>query len=177
MTVFLDFNINTISDVLSLIIKLDEQAPLKIQSATDSNGNYIPEGIQISFDDQNINKAICSYLEYKKQLSLMPHTPTDTSTAETQISPMDKEKNKLLLNNDCIKKSAKSADFFIVFRLTNILLIYASLCGLPHLLLCHLLCHFFIKLYQFAIIYDNFFTLCFFYQCRINTGFSGFFLH
>ena len=34
----------------------------------------------------------------------MPHTPTDTSTAETQISPMDKEKNKLLLNNDCIKK-------------------------------------------------------------------------
>ena len=59
---------------------------------------------QISFDDQNINKAICSYLEYKKQLSLMPHTPTDTSTAETQISPMDKEKNKLLLNNDCIKK-------------------------------------------------------------------------
>ena len=104
MTVFLDFNINTISDVLSLIIKLDEQAPLKIQSATDSNGNYIPEGIQISFDDQNINKAICSYLEYKKQLSLMPHTPTDTSTAETQISPIDKEKNKLLLNNDCIKK-------------------------------------------------------------------------
>ena len=91
VTVFLDFNINTISDVLSLIIKLDEQAPLKIQSATDSNGNYIPEGI-------------CSYLEYKKQLSLMPHTPTDTSTAETQISPIDKEKNKLLLNNDCIKK-------------------------------------------------------------------------
>lgn len=40
VTVFLDFNINTISDVLSLIIKLDEQAPLKIQSATDSNGNY-----------------------------------------------------------------------------------------------------------------------------------------
>ena len=104
VTVFLDFNINTISDVLSLIIKLDEQAPLKIQSATDSNGNYIPEGIQISIYDQNINKAICSYLEYKKQLSLMPHTPTDTSTAETQISPMDKEKNKLLLNNDCIKK-------------------------------------------------------------------------
>ena len=60
-----------------------------------------------------------------------------------------------------LKKSAKSADFFIVFRLTNILLIYASLCGLPHLLLCHLLCHFFIKLYQFAIIYDNFLLYAF----------------
>lgn len=69
VTVFLDFNINTISDVLSLIIKLDEQAPLKISSDTDKDGNYIQESIQISFDDQNINKAICSYLEYKNLLN------------------------------------------------------------------------------------------------------------
>lgn len=47
VTVFLDFNINTISDVLSLIIKLDEQAPLKIHSTKDRSGNYIPESIQM----------------------------------------------------------------------------------------------------------------------------------
>lgn len=103
--VFLDFNINTISDVLSLIIKLDEQAPLKIQSATDRSGNYIPESIQISFDDQNINKAICSYLEYKKQLSQMPHTQATTSMGENQISTLDKKKNRLLLKNNPIKKN------------------------------------------------------------------------
>ena len=103
--VFLDFNINTISDVLSLIIKLDEQAPLKIQSATDRSGNYIPESIQISFDDQNINKAICSYLEYKKQLSQMPHTQASTSMDENQISTLDKKINRLLLKNDPIKKN------------------------------------------------------------------------
>lgn len=103
--VFLDFNINTISDVLSLIIKLDEQAPLKIQSATDRSGNYIPESIQISFDDQNINKAICSYLEYKKQLSQMPHTQADTSMVENQLNTLDRKKNRLLLKNDPIKKN------------------------------------------------------------------------
>lgn len=105
VTVFLDFNINTISDVLSLIIKLDEQAPLKISSDTDKDGNYIPESIQISFDDQNINKAICSYLEYKKQLSQMPHTQAATPMSENQLSTLDKEKNRLLLKNDPIKKN------------------------------------------------------------------------
>lgn len=105
VTVFLDFNINTISDVLSLIIKLDEQAPLKISSDTDKDGNYIQESIQISFDDQNINKAICSYLEYKKQLSQMTHTQAATPMSENQLSTLDKEKNRLLLKNDPIKKN------------------------------------------------------------------------
>ena len=104
VTVFLDFNINTISDVLSLIIKLDEQAPLKISSDTDKDDNYIPESIQISFDDQNINKSICSYLEYKRQLASILHPETDTSITQNPVSALDENKNRLLLTNEGIKK-------------------------------------------------------------------------
>ena len=36
ITVFLDFDINTVSDVISLIMKLDEQSSLKISADKDA---------------------------------------------------------------------------------------------------------------------------------------------
>ena len=41
VTVFLDYDINTISDVLSLVMKLNEQSPLKISADKDKDGNWI----------------------------------------------------------------------------------------------------------------------------------------
>lgn len=57
-----------------------------------------------SFDDQNINKSICSYLEYKRQLASIPHPETDTSINQNPVSALDENKNRLLLTNEGIKK-------------------------------------------------------------------------
>lgn len=58
--------INTVSDVITLLMKLDEQTALNISGDKDEIGNYIPESIHFSFDDDNINKALAQYLVYKE---------------------------------------------------------------------------------------------------------------
>lgn len=105
ITVFLDFEINTVSDVISLIIKLDEQASLKITADKDERGLIIPSTIRLSFDDPQINDAICSYLECKDQVHLASNNSSDPTMTEISIQATDETKNRLLLYNTLIKKS------------------------------------------------------------------------
>ena len=81
INMFLDFEINTISDVISLIMKLDEQTDMSIQAQTDKDDNIIPNTITLSFSDESINSAIASYLNYKKQTS----SPVDYSEHRISI--------------------------------------------------------------------------------------------
>ena len=59
-------DINTVSDVITLLMKLHEQTALNIAGDKDEAGDYIPESIRLSFDDGNINKALVQYLLYKE---------------------------------------------------------------------------------------------------------------
>ena len=59
-------DINTVSDVITLLMKLHEQTALNITGSKDKSGDYIPESIRLSFDDDNINKALAQYLIYKE---------------------------------------------------------------------------------------------------------------
>lgn len=63
---FLTFDINTISDVISLLIQLDEQTDLKLNANKDANGNIIPNSISLSFNNEQINNALASYIKYKE---------------------------------------------------------------------------------------------------------------
>ena len=57
---FMDFKISTISDVMSILMKMDDQTNMKISSKKDENGNYIPDSISISFTDKKINDALAT---------------------------------------------------------------------------------------------------------------------
>ena len=103
ITVFLDFNINTISDVLSIIMKLDEQTPFNISVKIGNDGSYDPNSVCFSFDDVKINEAICSYLEYKLQ-SRSSTSNADNALIETDSESLIDTKNRLLLFNEQIKK-------------------------------------------------------------------------
>ena len=59
-------DINTVSDVITLLMKLHEQTALNIAGDKNEAGDYIPESIRLSFDDDNINKALVQYLLYKE---------------------------------------------------------------------------------------------------------------
>lgn len=59
-------DINTVSDVITLLMKLHEQTALNIAGDKDEAGDYIPESIRLSFADDNLNKALAQYLIYKE---------------------------------------------------------------------------------------------------------------
>ena len=104
VTVFLDYDINTVSDVLSLVMKLNEQSPLKISADKDKDGNYIPSSMHMTFEDSQINEAICSYLNCKQQMDLIAYEDNDKAVIEQQKDFYDDKINRLLLFNECIKK-------------------------------------------------------------------------
>ena len=53
INVFMDFDIHTVSDLLSLIFKMNEQLDLNFNSQKDSNGNILPDTLTLSFGTGN----------------------------------------------------------------------------------------------------------------------------
>ena len=64
---FIENNITGIGDIMANIIALDEQSSLSISCKKDSDGNYIPETLSLSFNDTNVNKRIIDCLKFKEK--------------------------------------------------------------------------------------------------------------
>lgn len=69
---FLSFEISTVGDVLSILMRLDEQTDMDITGEKDENGNYIPDSISFSFSNENINNALVAYLTYRDKKTQIP---------------------------------------------------------------------------------------------------------
>lgn len=89
--------------VNAILMKLNEQSPLKISADKDKDGNYIPSNIHMTFEDSQINEAICSYLNCKQQMDLISYEDNDKTVIEQQKEFYDDKINRLLLFNECIK--------------------------------------------------------------------------
>ena len=48
----MDFDIETVSDVLSLLFKLDDQIDMKFEADKDDEGNFKPATVKLSFKKQ-----------------------------------------------------------------------------------------------------------------------------
>lgn len=59
----MDFDIETVSDVLSLLFKLDDQIDMKFEADKDDDGNFKPATVKLSFKDNLINKKLCTYMK------------------------------------------------------------------------------------------------------------------
>lgn len=110
INIFMDFDIETISDVLSLLFKLDEQVGMKFEAEKDENGNYIPATLKVSFTHPAITKKLCTYLK-AKQLQENIENNTYNFSEEQQdeaynalASDMEEIKNHLLDDNMIVKK-------------------------------------------------------------------------
>ena len=99
---FMDFEITTISDVMSLLTKLDKQTEMQIKGEKDSDGNYIPESITFSFSDNKINQSLAAYLYYKNQMEQIQTSTTKDVNSETIFS--DYIKSQSLISSDKISK-------------------------------------------------------------------------
>lgn len=88
----------------AIISVFNEQSPLKISADKDKDGNYIPSSIHMTFEDSQINEAICSYLNCKQQMDLISYEDNDKTVIKQQKEFYDDKINRLLLFNECIKK-------------------------------------------------------------------------
>ena len=112
INIFMDFDIETVSDVLSLLFKMDEQVGMNFEAEKDENGYYIPATLKISFTHWALNKKLCTYLK-AKQLQENIENNKYNFTEEQQDeayqsfeSDMEEIKNRLLDDNMIVKKGS-----------------------------------------------------------------------
>ena len=113
INVFMDFDIETVSDVLSLLFKMDEQIDMNFVAEKDENGNYIPSTLKISFTHPAINKKLCTYLKAKQLQENVENnkynfTEEQRDEAYQSLeSDIEEIKNHLLDDNMVVKKGSK----------------------------------------------------------------------
>lgn len=98
INVFMDFDIHTISDLLSLIFKMNEQLDLNFNAKKDENGNLIPDTLSLSFGNALINQKLATYITFLEQIPV--------TEREQYTQALTEFENKLLDDNTEIHKTA-----------------------------------------------------------------------
>ena len=108
---FMDFDIETVSDVLSLLFKLDEQVDMKFEAERDENGEFIPSTVKFSFQNAAINNKLCTYLKAKQIKENLENSKNKLSAEDnyaetiTEIEQnIEDIKNHLVDDNMVVKK-------------------------------------------------------------------------
>ena len=66
----IDLHVNTVSDIISIVLCMDDQTTMHMTGKKDKNGQYIPDSVRISFDDDAINIALAKYMDIKESESV-----------------------------------------------------------------------------------------------------------
>ena len=82
INIFMDFDIETVSDVLSLLFKLDDQIDMKFEADKDEEGNFKPATVKLSFKNNLINKKLCTYMKALEIRENMINAKDEYSEAE-----------------------------------------------------------------------------------------------
>ena len=61
INIFMDFDIETVSDVLSLIFKMDEQLDIEFTGKRNKKGEYAPDSISLKFNNSAINDRLAKW--------------------------------------------------------------------------------------------------------------------
>ena len=69
INIFMDFDIHTVSDLLSLIFKMNEQLDLNFDSQKDTSGNIIPDTLTLSFKNPIINQKLSTYVSFLTKMT------------------------------------------------------------------------------------------------------------
>ena len=110
INIFMDFDIETVSDVLSLLFKMDEQIDMTFDAEKDADGKYITSTMKISFSHPAINRKLCSYLKAKqlqKNVEKNNYQFSEEQLNKSISADMEDIKNQLLDDNMIVKKGAK----------------------------------------------------------------------
>ena len=98
INIFMDFDIHTVSDLLSLIFKMNEQLDLNFDSQKDTSGNIIPDTLTLSFKNPIINQKLSTYVSFLTKIT--------GSEREQYTQTLQELENQLLDDNTEIHKTA-----------------------------------------------------------------------
>lgn len=114
INVFMDFDIETVSDVLSLILKMDEQLDMDFEAEKDEDGSFIPSTIKISFKNSLLNHKLGIYMKARElQENLINDTERFSSeeehqrAIETLSKDLDAVKQSILDDSKIVKKGVR----------------------------------------------------------------------
>ncbi len=96
INLFMDFDIETVSDVLSLIFKMDEQVDMEFLGKKNKEGIYNPDFITIKFNNPAINRKLATWARTKDLVQKTVASRNEVeSYAEYEVEVADiKEKQK-----------------------------------------------------------------------------------
>lgn len=111
INVFMDQEISTVSDVLSILFKMDDQIDMDFSAEKDGNGDYEPSTLRITFGSLEVNERLCQYIKAKDLLKAARSSVDEnnlTTAQKEELHELDqtieKIKQTLIDSNIIIRK-------------------------------------------------------------------------
>lgn len=98
INLFMDFDIETVSDVLSLIFKMDEQVDVEFQGKKNAKGVIDPNTISLKFNNLRINEKLAKWAYTKSLVQKTVNSRSDfESDADynTEVTDMQEKANEI----------------------------------------------------------------------------------
>lgn len=122
INIFMDFDIETISDVLSLIFKMDEQLDVEFTGKKNKKGEYAPDSIALKFNNPLINEKLAKWARTRDlvQQTVDARDKFDTEEEyQNEVADMqemaDEIKQHLMDSSIVVKKGTEG----IVVKISN----------------------------------------------------------
>lgn len=125
INLFIDFDIETASDALSLLFKMDEQIDMIIDGKKDENGNIDPKTLFIRFKHPEINKRLSQFAKAKKAQENLIASERDFPSKETfqeelkQMNTTFEEIKQHLVDTNTMVKKGSNGIFVRVYPEIN----------------------------------------------------------
>ena len=72
LNTLMDYDIKTAGDVMSLLIKIDEEAGISFSGEKKEDGTYDPSSVKMSFENTDIQQLIADYMLYRENCRKLP---------------------------------------------------------------------------------------------------------
>lgn len=122
INIFMDFDIETVSDVLSLIFKMDEQLDVEFTGKKNKKGEYAPDSIALKFNNSLINEKLAKWARTRDlvQQTVDARDKFDTEEEyQNEVADMqemaDEIKQHLMDSSIVVKKGTEG----IVVKISN----------------------------------------------------------
>lgn len=122
INIFMDFDIETVSDVLSLIFKMDEQLDVVFTGKKNKKGEYAPDSIALKFNNPLINEKLAKWARTRDlvQQTVDARDKFDTEEEyQNEVADMqemaDEIKQHLMDSSIVVKKGTEG----IVVKISN----------------------------------------------------------
>lgn len=118
----MDFDINTVSDVLSLIFRMDEDIDISFEGTKDKNGKINPQTLSIRLSNNVVNESLSKWAYAKALIEKTKNAKSEFPTRKVYLAEVKDRKEKceeiqkrLVDNNIIVRKGTDN----IVVKISN----------------------------------------------------------